>query len=90
MMPRSMSGINSATGVGLAGILSAKALPMLAMTSPRLMGEAAYGAGKIAGLPNRMATALMRGGKLPQTTGMNRDQLAAALAAMNAANAGQQ
>jgi len=90
MMPRSMSGINSATGVGLAGILSAKALPMLAMTSPRLMGEAAYGAGKIAGLPNRMATALMRGGKLSQTTGINRDQLAAALAAMGAANAGQQ
>ena len=90
MMPRSMSGINSATGVGLAGLLSAKTLPMLALTSPRLMGEAAYGAGKIAGLPNRMATALMRGGNLPQTTGMNRDQLAAALAAMGAANVGQQ
>jgi len=90
MMPRSMSGINSATGVGLAGILSAKALPMMAMTSPRLMGEAAYGAGKIAGVPNRMATALMRGGKLSQTTGMNRDQLAAALATMGAVNAGQQ
>lgn len=90
MMPRSMSGINSATGLGLAGILSAKALPMLALTSPRLMGEAAYGAGKVASLPNKMAAALMRGGKLPQTTGINRDQLAAALAAMGAANAGQQ
>ena len=90
MTPRAISGQGSLIGGGLAALGSLKMAPMLALTSPRLMGEAAYGAGAVAGLPNRMAAALMRGGQLSRTPGMSRQQLAAALAAMNNAGAGQQ
>jgi hypothetical protein len=37
-----------------------------------------------------MAAALMRGGKLASTPGIDKEKLAAALAAMSAANAAQQ
>ncbi len=48
MTPRGLQGL-SASGIGAAGVLTSNpiALAMLPITSPRLMGEAAYGLGAI-------------------------------------------
>ena len=76
-------GLSFGTGAMLGGPIGAAIVPAV--------GEAGrYGASLMTKRNADMAAALMRGGKLSQTTGMNRDQLAAALAAMGAANAGQQ
>ena len=76
-------GLSFGTGAMLGGTTGAVVIPAL--------GEAGrYGASLMTKRNADMAAALMRGGKLSKTTGINRDQLAAALAAMGAANAGQQ
>jgi len=75
--------LSSGTGVLFGGPIGAVALPAAGFA-------ARQGATAMTKRNADMAAALMRGGKLSQTTGMNRDQLAAALAAMGAANAGQQ
>jgi hypothetical protein len=75
--------LSSGLGMLFGGPAGAVALP--------LAGRAARAGSAVLQQRNAdMAAALMRGGKLSKTTGMNRDQLAAALAAMGAANAGQQ
>lgn len=86
--PRSISGAGSA--LTLAAGMSPKTFALLPLTSPRLVGEAAYYGGKVAGTPRRLANALMkRGNKLP-AAGTDPDALAAALMAIGAGNAGQQ
>lgn len=75
--------LSSGLGMLFGGPVGAVALP--------LAGRAARAGSAVLQQRNAdMAAALMRGGKLSKTTGINRDQLAAALAAMGAANAGQQ
>lgn len=86
--PRSISGAGSA--LTLAAGLSPKTLALLPLTSPRLMGEAAYYGGKVAGTPRRLANALMKRGNKLQAAGTDPDALAAALMAIGAGNAGQQ
>ena len=49
--PRSLSGIGSALSGGSAAFMHPMAIPALALTSPRLMGEASYYAGKLGNLP---------------------------------------
>lgn len=75
--------LSSGTGALFGGPIGAVALPAAGFA-------ARQGATAMTKRNADMAAALMRGGKLSQTTGINRDQLAAALAAMGAANAGQQ
>jgi hypothetical protein len=68
VMPRAISGQGSLIGGGMAALGSAKIAPMLALTSPRLMGEAAYYTGKVAGSPQRLAKMLGEyGDKLAQS-----------------------
>lgn len=50
--PRSLSGIGSALSGGGAALTHPMALPALALTSPRLMGEASYYSGILGRLPN--------------------------------------
>jgi hypothetical protein len=74
--------LSGGMGMVLGGPVGAVALP--------LAGRAARAGSAMLQKRNAdMAAALMRGGKL-SSTGINRDQLAAALAAMGAGNAGQQ
>ncbi len=55
--PRSLSGIGSALSGGGAAYLHPMALPALALTSPRLMGEASYYGGMLGRLPSTPQTA---------------------------------
>jgi hypothetical protein len=57
--PRGLQGM-AATGLGGFGLANPSTLAALPFTSPRLMGEAAYGLGKIT-RPNAMAEVLRRG-----------------------------
>jgi hypothetical protein len=57
--PRGMQGL-AATGLGGFGIANPSTLAALPATSPRLMGEAAYGLGRLT-RPNPMADALRQG-----------------------------
>ena len=57
--PRGMQGL-AATGLGGFGIANPATLAALPATSPRLMGEAAYGLGRLT-RPNPMADALRQG-----------------------------
>jgi hypothetical protein len=57
--PRGLQGM-AATGLGGFGIANPATLAALPLTSPRLMGEAAYGIGKMT-RPNAMANALRQG-----------------------------
>lgn len=76
-------GLSIATGGMLFGPAGTVALPAV--------GEAArFGASQMTKRNANMAAALMRGGKLASQPGIDKEKLAAALAAMNAANAGQQ
>ena len=71
------------TGAMLGGPAGAVALP--------LVGRAAReGAAAMTKRNVDLASALMRGGKIPSSTGIDKEKLAAALAAMSASNAGQQ
>ena len=62
--PRAISGKGSLLGGALTAakaptlLATAKLAPLLAITSPRAMGEAAFYAGKIAGTPQRLAEML--------------------------------
>jgi hypothetical protein len=57
--PRGLQGV-AATGLGGFGIANPATLAALPLTSPRLMGEAAYGLGKVT-RPNALASALRQG-----------------------------
>jgi hypothetical protein len=57
--PRGLQGV-AATGLGGFGLANPATLAALPLTSPRLMGEAAYGLGKMT-RPNAMASALRQG-----------------------------
>ena len=72
--PRAISGKGSLLGGALTAakaptlLATAKLAPLLAITSPRAMGEAAFYAGKIAGTPQRLAEMLGKyGDKLAQS-----------------------
>jgi len=76
-MPRGLAGQLGGVGyIGGAALTNPMALPAAALASPRLMGEAAYGAGKASGLmpPSKNAQALARALLLQQTTqGVNNE-----------------
>jgi hypothetical protein len=57
--PRGLQGV-AATGLGGFGIANPATLAALPLTSPRLMGEASYGLGKVT-RPNALANALRQG-----------------------------
>jgi hypothetical protein len=76
-------GLSTGTGLMFGGPVGLVAFPAIGETGRFI-------ASQMTKRNAEMAAALMRGGKLSKTTGMNPDQLAAALAAMEAANAGQQ
>jgi len=56
--PRGIQGATSALGGGAALVTNPALLPSLALTSPRLVGEAAYYGGKAGGAAQRVAEAL--------------------------------
>lgn len=60
--PRALSGQGAALGTGFAAAKNPLFLAMLPLTSPRTVGEAAYGAGAVAGLPSRFADLLSKYG----------------------------
>lgn len=62
--PRGLSGIGVAGGAGTLGtaMSSPATLAMLPATSPRLMGEAAYYTGKVAGIPAKLGELLSQYG----------------------------
>ena len=68
LAPRSMSGQLMGAGGSLAAVSNPSLIPAIAMTSPRIMGEAAYYSGKAAGSPKRLIAMLGKyGDKLGQT-----------------------
>ena len=89
-MPRGLSGTGVAGGAATLGTAmgSPATLAMLPTTSPRLMGEAAYYGGKVAGIPAKLAEQLSQyGGKLASQN----PQMAFAIdAAKRAISAGKQ
>ena len=58
LTPRGIQGATSALGGGAALVTNPALLPGLALTSPRLVGEAAYYGGKAGGAAQRVAEAL--------------------------------
>jgi hypothetical protein len=68
LAPRSMSGQIMGAGGALTALSNPSLIPAIAMTSPRIMGEAAYYSGKAAGGPKRLIAMLSKyGDKLGQT-----------------------
>lgn len=67
-LPRGLSGTIAAGGAGVGGLAAASPMMLAALplTSPRLVGEGVYYAGKAAGVPSRLAQALAQN---PATAG---------------------
>jgi hypothetical protein len=65
MLPRGLARLG-ATGMGMSSMLNPAALAALPMTSPRLMGEALYGLGRVGGGAENAASAAMTNPRLAQ------------------------